>query len=106
MTGPGDLSRRLTLEAPAETADGAGGVTRGYTVSATLWAALVPLAARAEIAADSIGAALRYRIIIRARGGITTHHRLRDGERIFRILAVQQNADRRFLAIEAEERAD
>ena len=30
MTQPGELDRRLTLEAPVETDDGAGGVTRTY----------------------------------------------------------------------------
>jgi head-tail adaptor len=47
---------------------------------------------------------LRHRIVIRARGGVTTRNRLRDGARIFRIVAVRESADRRFLEIDAEER--
>ena len=104
MTGPGNLNRRLTLEVPTEAADGAGGVTRGYAVAATLWAELVPLSARGAVTADSLGNTQRYRIVIRAYGGITTRHRFRDGERVFRILAVQASADRRYLGIEVEER--
>lgn len=110
MTAPlsniGALNRRLVLEAPVETTDGAGGVTRVYEAVATLWAQVTPVSARAEIAADSPGATLRHRIVIRARGGITTRHRLRDGTRIYRIVAVRESAGRRFLEIDAEERED
>lgn len=106
MTGAGDLNRRLTLEAPSETDDGAGGVTRAYAVAASLWAQLLPLSARADAAADSLGGALRYRIVVRAGTVITTRHRLRDGVRIFRILAARPSADRRFIEIEAEARED
>ncbi len=35
MTGPGELRHRLVLEAPVETPDGAGGVTRSYATLAT-----------------------------------------------------------------------
>ncbi len=36
MIGPGDLNRRVLLEAPAETIDDVGGVTRLYDVVTTL----------------------------------------------------------------------
>jgi head-tail adaptor len=106
MTGAGDLNRRLTLEAPSETDDGAGGVTRDYAAAVSIWARLVPLSAGADAAADSLGGALRYRIVVRAGPVITTRHRLRDGARIFHILAAGPSADRRFIEIEAEARED
>jgi SPP1 family predicted phage head-tail adaptor len=106
VTGAGDLNRRLLLEAPVETDDRGGGVTRLYDVVTVLWAQVQPLAATAGVLADSAGAALRYRIVIRARSDISTRHRLQDGERIYRILAVRQTASRRFLEIDAEERED
>ena len=106
MTGASDLNRRLTLEAPSDTDDGAGGVTRDYAAAASLWAQLLPLSARADAAADSLGGALRCRIVVRAGPVITTRHRLRDGARIFRILAAGPSADRRFIEIEAEARED
>lgn len=87
MTGPGDLNRRLVLEAPLETDDGEGGVTRLYDVVTTLWAQVVPLPARADVAADSLGASLRYRIVIRARSDITTRHRFLDGTNVYRVIA-------------------
>lgn len=106
LTDIGALNRRLALEAPVESSDGAGGVTRGYTTVTTVWAQVLPVSARADIAADSLGAALRHRIVMRARPGITTSHRLREDARVYRIVAVRESADRRFLEIEAEERQD
>jgi hypothetical protein len=41
-----------------------------------------------------------------ARSGISTLHRLRDGARVFRIMAVRESDGRRFLEIDAEERED
>ena len=102
----GALNRRLVLEAPAETGDGTGEVVRTYEAVATLWAQVMPVSARGDIAAYSLGAALRHRIVIRARPGITTRHRLRDGARLYRIVAVRESADRRFLEIDVEERED
>jgi SPP1 family predicted phage head-tail adaptor len=106
VTAAGDLNSRLTLQAPVETDDGQGGITRAYETVATLWAQVVPLAGRADVAADSLGAALRHRIIVRARDDITTRHRFVDGARIYRMIAVRQSADRRFLEIDAEEHED
>jgi head-tail adaptor len=106
MTNIGDLNRRLVLEAPSESDDGEGGVTRLYDIVATLWGQVTPLAAGADITADSLGAVLRFRIVIRARDDITTQHRLLDGAHIYGVVAARLSADRRFLEIDAEERQD
>jgi len=107
MTDPGRLNHRLVLEAPAETPDGAGGVARSYTSIASIWAEVTPLSAHGEVVAAGSGATRGYRILVRAGPDITTRHRLRDGVRIFRVVAVREaDASRRFLAIEAEERVD
>ncbi len=110
MTGQnteiGDLNRRLVLEAPVESDDGAGGVMRSYGAVTTLWAQVTPVSARADVAADSLGEAQRYRITIRMRADITTRHRFTEGARVYRILAARESDDRRFLDIEAEVRGD
>jgi SPP1 family predicted phage head-tail adaptor len=106
MTEIGDLNRRLVLEAPAESADGEGGVARSYVTVTTLWAQVVPQPARADVAADSLGAALRFAIVIRTRADVTTRHRFQDGAAIYRVIAVRASADRRFLEIDAEIRED
>jgi len=107
MIDPGKLDRRLVLEEPVDTPDGAGGFTRLYQTAATLWAQVVPAAARGEVAADSLGATVTHRIVIRSGPSVTTRHRLRDGARSFRIVSVrEQDASGRFLTIHAEERRD
>jgi SPP1 family predicted phage head-tail adaptor len=106
VTAIGELNRRLVLEAPVESDDGQGGVIRGYTTVATLWAHVAPAGMRADVAADSLGAALRTRIVIRKRSDVTTRHRLQDGAATYRIVAVRESADRRYLEIEAETRED
>ena len=106
MTAPGELNRRLVLEAPSESDDGQGGVTRLYDVVTTLWAQVTLLAARADVAAGSLGGRLRYSIVVRKRDDITTRHRFLDGLRTYQVIAVRESADRRFLEIDAEERQD
>jgi len=100
----GALNRRLILQAPVETADGMGGVTRDFDAVATLWGSVTPLSGRDDVTADRFGAALRFRIVIRFRNDVTIRHRLIDGAHIYRIVAVRELGRRRFLEIDAEER--
>jgi SPP1 family predicted phage head-tail adaptor len=106
MSNPGLLHHRLTLEAPVETQDGAGGVVRAYEPVATLWAALRPVSARESVEAAQRGIAVTHRIALRFSPDITPRHRLRAGNRIFRIVTLRdRDGRRRFLDIEAEERS-
>jgi SPP1 family predicted phage head-tail adaptor len=100
------LNRRLVLEAPVETDDGEGGVARSYAAVTTLWAQVVPMSSGANVAADSLGAALRYQIVIRFRNDVTTRHQFQDSAAIYRVIATRPSADRRFLEIDAEIRED
>lgn len=102
----GALNRRLILQAPNDSPDGMGGVTRSYDEVATLWGSVTVLSGRADADAGSLGALLRFRIVIRFRNDVTTRHRLIDGAHIYRIVAVREVAERRFLEIDAEERED
>jgi SPP1 family predicted phage head-tail adaptor len=106
MTAPGELNRRLVLEAPAETADGAGGVTLTYGAVATLWAKVEPVSARRVVMADAPGATVTHRITVRVGPDVTTRHRFAEGARVYRIVTVREDATRRFLVIGAEQRAD
>lgn len=101
----GTLNRRLALQAPSETDDGAGGVTRDYATVTTLWASVTPHSTRGDSEAERLGAALRFRIVIRFRNDVTTRHRFIDGAHVYRIIAVRESR-RRFLEIDAEERQD
>ena len=107
MIDPGELNRRLVLEAPVETP----------TVPAA-WRAAMPRSPRcgprcgrrgaaATSSPPPTGATVTHRILIRARSELTTRHRLRDGSRIFRIVALRdQDGTGRFTEIAAEERID
>ena len=107
MSDPGKLRHRLVLEAPAEADDGAGGVVRSYNEIATVWAAIVPVALSEQIAAEALGARLTHRIVIRAGVDVTTRHRFKLGNRVFRIVAVRDpDESGRFREIQAEERVD
>jgi len=101
----GELNRRLTLQAPVEDADGAGGSTRSYTSVATLWAKVDPVSARYDMVAAATGATVTHRIVIRSGPDVTVRHRLTEGERVYRVVSVRdEDSSRRFRVIHAEER--
>lgn len=107
MSDPGMLNRRLVLEAPVESADGAGGVVRSFETMATLWVSVTPVSAARQIEAARLGARVTHRLHLRFSSDITTRHRFRDGARLYRIVALRDRDGRqRFLEIEAEERID
>jgi head-tail adaptor len=109
MIDPGKLKTRLQIQAPVETDDGQGGVDRSYATLTTAWAQVTPFSARgggADVEADAEGATVKYRIILRSNLILTLQHRLVDGARIFRIGAIRDADDRRFIAIDAELRVE
>ena len=109
MIDPGKLKTRLRIEAPVETDDGQGGVARSYMTLTTAWAQVTPFSSRgggAGVEADADGATAKYRIVLRSNFVLTLQHRLVDGARIFRIAAIRDADDRRFIAIDAELRVE
>lgn len=103
---PGDLNRRLVLEEPTETPDGAGGVTRTFAPVMTLWASVEPVSARNGPIADAQGATVTHRIVVRRRAAVSTRHRFVEGATVYRIVSLRDDAARRFLIIGAEQRTD
>ena len=109
MIDPGKLRTRLQIQAPDEIDDGQGGVVRSYTTQATAWAQVTPFSARgagADVEAGADGATVKYRIIMRSNFVLTLQHRLVDGARIYRISAIRDHDDRRFIALDAELRVE
>ncbi len=100
MSVAGRLKTRLVLEAPVETPDGQGGVTRSHSAVATVWATVTPLNARERVEADAPGATERVRILLRDEFALTPAHRFRDGARIYRIAALTVRD--RFIEIDAD----
>ena len=89
------LNRPLVLEAPERLADGAGGFTLTWTALGTLWAEVVPGSGREAAGVEVTTAQVPYRITTRAAPIGSSQRpkaeqRLRDGARIFTILAVSE----------------
>lgn len=103
MTGPartfiGRRRRRLVLEAPSETPDGAGGATRSYSAVATVWASVEAVETSAggeRWRADRPELATRLRVVMRWRADLDGGKRLRDGARLFAIVSAADPDGRR-----------
>jgi head-tail adaptor len=109
MIDPGKLKTRLQIQAPVETDDGQGGVARSFTTLTTAWAQVAPFSSRgsgANVEADAEGATVKYKILLRSNFILTLQHRLVDGARIYRLTAIRDADDRRFIAVDAELRVE
>lgn len=103
------LNRPLVLEVPQRSPDEAGGFTETWIARGTLWADLSARIGReAEGEATSVGRAA-FRITVRAAPQDSPRRpqagqRLRDGARLFNILAVtEQDPGARYLTCWTEE---
>lgn len=101
------LRHRVTLQAPLDTDDGAGGVTTAWSDVATLWAAIVPAgpgSTAERLAAGRIEAAARLRLTIRHRPGLSHAMRFVAGPRVLAILGIADPDGRgRWLTCDCEE---
>lgn len=101
------LRHRVTLQAPVDTDDGAGGVTTAWSGVATLWAAIAPSApgsAGERIAAGRIEAAARLRLTIRHRADLTHAMRFALSGRVLAITGIADPDGRgRWLVCDCEE---
>ncbi len=106
MTAIAKLRHRLTLEAPEDEPDGAGGVVRVWSPLGQVWAAIEPLGMGEATIADKRVGALTHRITLRHRDGLTLNHRFKLGNRVFMPRAMRDRGeDGRFLeCLAGEER--
>ena len=104
MIDPGQLKTRLVIQQPVETPDDQGGVVRTWSTFATVWAQVTPLASRRNVEADADCVTQDYRIVLRSHLSLTLQHRFSDGARIYRIVAIREREDRRFIEIDADVR--
>lgn len=108
MSAP-NLNRKLTLEAPQQVPDGAGGFQETWMPLGIIWAAVEARTGR-ETAGNLLTiSTVSYRIIVRAapQGAPSRpmpDQRFVDGSRVFRIQAVaDRDPDGRFLTCFASE---
>ncbi len=108
MSAP-NLNRFLVLEQAARVPDGAGGFTSVWNSVCSHWAEVTSGAGRQTAGEEVFVAQVPYRITLRAApfGAAVRplpQQRLRDGARIFTILAVaERDADGRYLVCFARE---
>lgn len=103
------LGRRLVLEAPERVADGAGGFVETWGGLGVLWAEVRAAGGRAAAGEGGALSRVPWRITVRASlpGSLArpmAGQRLREGSRVFRILAVAEaDAGGRYLTCETDE---
>ncbi|MFW8593264.1 head-tail adaptor protein [Cribrihabitans neustonicus] len=108
MSGP-RLTRRLVLEDPQRSGDGAGGFAEIWVALGTHWAEVNSLTGRAAAREGAHLSLQRYRITLRAAPAGSAarprpDQRFRDGARVFRIDAVAEaDPDGRYLTCFATE---
>ena len=101
---PGQLRSRLTLEAPRETSDGAGGVVRTYEVVATMYGRIEPRRRRELVDDGRVVGLVMHRITVRHRGDVSGGMRFAAYGTHYRILSVEvADEQRRFLTCWCEE---
>ncbi len=104
-----ELNRALTLEGPMTVADDAGGYAKSWMILGTLWAEILPGSGRDTAGEDVVLSTVPYRITVRAApfgapSRPVPEQRLREGARVFRILAVtERDGDARHLVCFARE---
>lgn len=100
----GALRRRLTLELPVATPDGAGGRTLAWQAAGEVFAEVEPRRRTERVEDGRLAGVVTHRITLRRRDDVAGGCRFRDGVRVFRVLTVE-DADpaRRFLRCRTEE---
>ncbi|MGD9656567.1 MAG: phage head closure protein [Methylocystis sp.] len=100
----GALRHRVTLEAPIDTPDGAGGFSRSFAPVADLWARIAPAGAREDFVEQRAERATSHVVTIRWRSDVTKDMRFVHRGRRLRIQSVVDlNESRRFLVCQCEE---
>lgn len=103
------LTRKLVLEAPQNVADGAGGFSAAWAVLGTLWGEVQPGTGREMAGVEVVLASVPYKITVRGAPVGSPRRpkpeqRLRDGARVFTILAVtEHDQDAQYLTCFARE---
>jgi head-tail adaptor len=109
MTAAVKLTRRLVIEEREAVPDGSGGFSDGWRALGMVWAEVEPRAGGERLVGGRVVSRVRYRIRLRAApvGAVSRprpDQRLREGARVFDILAVtEHDAAGRWLEIVAEE---
>jgi SPP1 family predicted phage head-tail adaptor len=98
------LTQRARLLARVLTPDGGGGFGESWSMFATVWIALTPLAATDTLGAAHLESRVRHRITLRRRGDLAAGQRVAVGQRTFRVHGVVDEGPRAaFITLQCEE---
>jgi head-tail adaptor len=104
-----ELNRRLVLERAVQVSDGAGGFSESWAVLGVVWAEVVAGSGRDVAGEEVTVSSVPYRITVRgapvgAPSRPKADQRLRDGTRLFKIIAVtERDAGGQYLTCFARE---
>lgn len=99
------MNKRVTVQRPVRTADGAGGNEISWENVATVWAALSPVSGKEDLVHGRLKGEVTHKVTVRYRSGLTTEMRLLLGDRVLDIRAVIDPQERhRFLDLYCLER--
>jgi head-tail adaptor len=104
-----ELNRRLVLEKAVQVSDGAGGFSESWAVLGVVWAEVVAGSGRDVAGEEVTVSSVPYRITVRgapmgAPSRPKADQRLRDGTRLFKIIAVtERDAGGQYLTCFARE---
>ncbi len=100
----GALRQRVTLEAPVDTPDGAGGFARSYAPVAQVWARIAPTSAREDFVEQRAEQSISHLVTIRWRDDVASAMRFSFRGRKLLIRSVfDPDERRRFLICQCEE---
>lgn len=100
----GSRRTRLTIEAPDETPDGAGGALVTWVEAGTCWARVRPESGREAASRDQLAGVVGLEVTMRWRDDIGPRNRFRIGGRIIAISsAVDPDGRRRLLVCRCTE---
>jgi len=94
ITNPGDLDRRVVLQAKTVTKDAFGGAVESWADAGSRWAQKIDRGAREFRAAGVTNAEVTTVFRMRGFDGITTHHRISYGGQFYEIVGIVEGAGR------------
>lgn len=102
----GRLRKRVRIEQPVDTSDGAGGYIRSWNLVTTVWAEVEPFSNRGReiVVAEQVQSEVTHRIMIRYLSGVTADMRLvMDGRALNIRTVININEKNEVLVLFAQE---